>query len=211
MSSVLPFAPSARDDSEPFFWIRDVDDRGNTVDRRFVNAAYQKVGDFRRYRRNDLRDDAVRAELVEKAVYISSRAEKAAPVRDIPAYLFRTFMRLVDADISRENIVEHHETAKLDRLIAANRRSSVSELELAIARREVLDAMDEETRWACTRRLYGYEVQEIAAQLNISPDCLSTRLRRGIREAAGKLMRKGRGRQLAPEPVRVRRRECVPY
>jgi DNA-directed RNA polymerase specialized sigma24 family protein len=101
-------------------------------------------------------------------------------------------MRLVDARIDRENKVEQHETTRIDRLLSRNTGSTVSDIEVAIARREVLDAMDQETRWAWTRRLYGYEVQEIAAQLDISPDCLSTRLRRGIREAAEKLMRRGR-------------------
>lgn len=192
MSSVLPLVPSvAHDAPTPFFWIQSVDERGNPVDERYTAAAYQKVADFRRYRRMDLRDDAVRAELVEKAVYVASRAEKSEPVRDVSGYLFCTFMRLVDAYVERENKVELHETAKIDRFVSGA-ASDVAAMELAVARREVFDAMDEETRWAYTRRLYGYEVQEIAAELNITPDCLSTRLRRGMREAAGKLMRRGR-------------------
>jgi DNA-directed RNA polymerase specialized sigma24 family protein len=193
MSPVLPFEPSpTREALEPFFWIRNVDDRGNAVDQCFVDAAYQKVADFRRYRRNDLRDDAVRAEIVEQAVYRSSRAQKTEPVRDVPGYIFRTFMRLVDEHIGRENRLECHDAPKLDQLLQREGNSTVTDIETAIARREVLDAMDGETRWACTRRLCGYEVQEIAAELNISPDCLSTRLRRGIREAAEKLIRRGR-------------------
>lgn len=192
MSSVLPFdSPLPREALEPFFWIRTIDDRGNAVDQRFAEAAYQKVADFRRYRRNDLRDGAVRAELVEKAVYRSSRAQKSEPVRDISGYIFRTFMRLVDEHIGRDKRIECHDTPKLDQLGQREGSSAVEDIENFIAQREVLDAMDAETRWACTRRLCGYEVQEIAAHLNISPDCLSTRLRRGMREAAQKLIRRG--------------------
>jgi len=193
MSPVLPLDPSHTPEAlEPFFCIRGVDERGNVVDPKFVEAAYQKADDFRRYRRNDLRDDAVRAELIEQAVYRSSRAQKAEPVRDVAGYICRSFMRSVDEYIGRESRVQCHDVPKLDRLLQSETSSSVHEIEDSIARREVLDAMDPETRWACTRRLCGYEVQEIAAQLNITPDCLSTRLRRGFREAAEKLLLRGR-------------------
>jgi hypothetical protein len=90
-------------EDQPFFWIRSLDENGALVDNRFAQAAYEKIRDLRLYRAHELLDEAVRADLVEKAVYSASRAEKSEPVRDVKAYVFATFARLVDAQITKEH------------------------------------------------------------------------------------------------------------
>lgn len=185
MPSVVPPTSDLHPDtSRAFFWISPTDERGIPVDKRFADAAYRKANDLRRYRSRELRDDAIRANLVETAVYRCSRAEREEPLTDVAGYLFRTFKRLVDEWIVRDQRIQHHPDEQLDRY---NSPSSFVDVEEAVARREALDAMDPESRWAWERRLVGFQVQEIARELNITPDCLSTRLRRGMEQAAGRL------------------------
>ncbi len=181
----------------PFFWIPPVDEKGFEVDKLFEEAAYQKTRDLRLYRAQELLDEAVRAELVEKAVYAASRARKSEAVRDAKSYLFATFARLVDERITKERGLDHRPSPELAEFEAASARSKATtstDIEQSILRRQVLEAMSPEDRWIWERRLLGYEVQEIAAELNVSADCLSTRIRRGINEVA-KTLRLGRARQ----------------
>jgi DNA-directed RNA polymerase specialized sigma24 family protein len=53
-------------------------------------------------------------------------------------------------------------------------------VENAIVRREILDAMPAEDRCIWERRLLGYRVQQIAADMNVSPKCISMRMKRAI-------------------------------
>jgi DNA-directed RNA polymerase specialized sigma24 family protein len=166
-----------------FFWIRPVDENGFEVDRRFAEAAHQRARDLRAYRADELLDDAVRAELVEAAVYAASRATRNEPIRDPKRYLYTTFARLVDERIAKEAFLTHQPPEELDQL-SVPAASAPPNIERRILCDEILDAMEPEDRWAWERRVIGYEVQEIASELNVTADCLSTRMRRGLREAA---------------------------
>lgn len=166
-----------------FFWIPPVDENGFEVDKRFVDAAHSRARDLRAYRARELPDEAVRAELVEKAVYAASRAKRTEPVRDPKRYLLATFARLVDEYIARERFVDQQSPEEIDRLPLASDSASQS-IERRIFCDEILNAMDVQDRLAWERRVLGYEVQEIAAELNVTSDCLSTRMRRGLRQAA---------------------------
>ena len=168
-------------------WISRTDARGVPVDPRLVEAAYAKIDDLFRFRWSEFQDEARRLELIEAAVHRASRARKRSPVSDPAAYLFRTFSNLLDEEIERERRTLRGNTEFLENLPASRGSCPERDLHEQIHRRQILDAMDEETRWIWTRRLYGYQVQEIAAELNVTPDCLSTRLRRGLQQALGKL------------------------
>jgi hypothetical protein len=188
MSSAAPteFFYGLSGQERPFFWIRPVDEDGFPVDRQFAEAAYQKTRDLRLYRARELPDAAVRADLVERAVRAASRAEKTEPVRDAKSYVFATFVRLVDERIERERTVENVQPSKLDRRTASAGADS-SSIERDILKREALEAMRPEDRWVWERRLLGYHVEDIAAELGISAECLSTRITRGIRAVHARL------------------------
>ena len=174
-------APQAHD--QIFFWIHPVDEEGFEVDPRFVEAAHQRARDLRTYRGGELLDDAVRAELVETAVYAASRARRDDPVRDPKRYVFTIFARLVDERIAKDRLLTHQAPEELEQLSVASPVGPPS-IERRILCDEILDAMEPEDRWAWERRVLGYEVREIATELNVTADCLSTRMRRGLREAA---------------------------
>ena len=63
-----------------FFWVSPQDSRGNPVDEAFVRAAKSRIDAIRFYRADELRDEAVRANLIETAIYRSSRANREGVV-----------------------------------------------------------------------------------------------------------------------------------
>jgi DNA-directed RNA polymerase specialized sigma24 family protein len=187
-----PTAPARRSqnqrDGDPiFFWIRPVDESGKSVDEALIRVAYEKAGDFLRYRAAELRDEAIRADLVETAVYAVSNTGRTEGFRDVRGYLFAVFKRLVDQRIARDR--RENTQLPADRDGGPRIVSREPEIEGQVYNRELLDVMrevmDEKTIWAWERRMLGYRLEEIAAELNVSADTLSTRLRRG-RDAARK-------------------------
>jgi hypothetical protein len=185
-SASAEFLELYRRSANVFFWIHPVDEKGCNVDVRFAEAAYQKARDLRQYRAQELLDEAVRAELVEKAVYAVSRATKS-PILDVKAYVFTTFARLVDERISRDNRLGIEPTDRLEELPEPLTHTRPASLEDRVYRREVLDAMRPEDRELWERRMVGYQIEELAHELNVSPDCLSARARRGLEYALRKL------------------------
>jgi DNA-directed RNA polymerase specialized sigma24 family protein len=172
---------------ESSLWINPVDKTGKSVDQKFIDAAKLKAPDLMRYRARELRDGAVRLNLIEAAVHRASRARKREPVHDFGAYIFTVFTRLVDTKIEVEKRLVSVDADCLEDF-SAQQSDQDPGIDEAIHQGQILDAMEESTRWAWSRRLLGYEVQEIAAELNISADCLSTRMRRGLKAAAAKLL-----------------------
>ncbi len=187
------YLDTSQANDQVFFWIRPVDEDGFEVDKRFVEAAHKRARDLRAYRARELPDEAIRADLVEKAVYAASRANRNEPVRDPKRYLMAAFARLVDERIARERFVDQQAPEEIDQLPLAS-ESGPQSIERRIVCDQILNAMDVQDRLAWERRVLGYEVQEIAAELNVTADCLSTRMRRGLRQAA-RMLRLGAERQ----------------
>ena len=186
------------DPARIFFWIPPVDDKGFAVEKAFADAAYSKAQELRLYRWRELTDEAIRANLVESAVYAASRAQNTAPIEDPKGYVYTAFTRLVDRYISKQSVSRQTPESEIEQLPEAGiyaKSDSFGDLDDAILRSQILNAMSPEDRWPWERRLLGYEVQEIAAELKVSPDCLSTRMRRSAREAAQVLQLPARTRQ----------------
>jgi DNA-directed RNA polymerase specialized sigma24 family protein len=187
MSVALPFPD--KEDPQPSnrIWLKDVDGDGRTVDPRFIEAGYRKENEFFRYRSDKLRDKAIIANLIEEAVYRASRANNQKPLRDVGGYLFKVFSRLADREIARSPRAFSCETGSLDNLRGCPPEPHHHVLN-RIHVREILDAIEPDLRWAVERRILGYEVQEIASEIQISADCLSTRMRRGLKCALKRLL-----------------------
>jgi DNA-directed RNA polymerase specialized sigma24 family protein len=182
--------PSGVNRERIFFWIRPADDDGFHADQIFARAAYSKAQDLQSYRSRELTDDAIRADLVERAVYSASRTRSEDSVRDPNAYIFTIFARLIDEQILRDIAITAAEDSDLDRLHRSLARSNPEAFDSPdgkILLAQILDAMPHDDRAAWKLRLLGYEVQEIANELSISANCLSTRLRRGVAEAVRRL------------------------
>jgi DNA-directed RNA polymerase specialized sigma24 family protein len=161
-------------------WLNNVDPDGRSVDSRFIEAGYRKEEAFFRYRRDEMKDDAVIANLIEEAVYRASRARKREPVDDVDAYLFTVFANLADREIARAPRTVNIEPELLQNLHRAGSepaRHIINRIDIE----QLLGSMDQTLRWAIEMRTLGYEVQEIAGMIDISADCLSTRIRRGLK------------------------------
>jgi len=187
--SVAPPFPDRQDNHRPpnRIWIREVDPEGRPVDPRFIEAAYRKENDFFRYRGDELNDEAIKANLIEESVYRASKAEKTEPLRDVAGYLFKVFANLVDRELARAPRLVDSEPHILE-LLPASRCETGQQMIDNIYLHEILSEISPEIRWAIQRRNLGYEVQEIATELEISADCLSTRMRRGLKLALKRLL-----------------------
>ncbi len=166
--------------SDPRFllWVSPVDSQGLPADPMFLQAAERIGSDFCNYRSRDINDPSRALDLAERAVYLASRARKTRPVEDAVAYLFRTFTNLVDREIERAR-----RSVPLDEnLLHAIGRRRAAEPEAAMEKiitwRETLDSLDPTMQWVFWRLYWGFSVNEIAAQLGISPNTLSQRIRR---------------------------------
>ena len=163
-----------------FFWIPPVDSKGKPIDERLISGAYEKATDFLRYRARELRDEAVRANLVEQAVNASSVAARTEDFRDVKGYLFVAFKRLVDERIEKERrrdarIPDYYRSEGRLGRTAPNAEERVYNHEL----RDIIDlAIDKEMKWAWKQRMLGYTLEEIAPALKVSADTLSARMRR---------------------------------
>jgi DNA-directed RNA polymerase specialized sigma24 family protein len=186
-SASAEFLDLYRQSAHVFFWIHPVDEKGCKVGVRFAQAAYQKARDLRQYRAEELLDEAVRAELVEKAVYAVSRATGSFLILDAKAYVFTTFARLLDERIAKDNRLDVQTTARLEELPEPVSHTGPISLEDRVYRRQVLDAMRPEDRQLWEKRIVGYNLEELAQELNVTPDCISARARRGLEYALRKL------------------------
>ncbi|HEV2201414.1 MAG TPA: sigma-70 family RNA polymerase sigma factor [Bryobacteraceae bacterium] len=176
MLSELPRRYSS--DPRLLLWVSPVDAQGIPADPMFLEAAERIGSDFTKYRARDINDPSRALEFAERAVYLASRAKKRRPIEDAVAYLFRTFTNLMDREIER---TRRFVSLDDDLLRAIGRRSATepeAEMEKAITWREALDSLDPTMRWVLWRLYWGFSVNEIAAQLGISPNTLSQRISR---------------------------------
>ena len=97
---------------------------------------------------------------------------------DPAGYVYTTFKRLVDEWLARDRRIEYKPIEELDRVAGP---PTLVEAEAKVLRREALEALDEVSSYACARRVAGYQINEIADELKMSPDSLSARLRRATR------------------------------
>jgi DNA-directed RNA polymerase specialized sigma24 family protein len=171
-------------------WVSPIDEHHTPVHPDFLKAAGDIGLDFFLYRAAELNDDSRAMELAEKAVHRASRARKSRPVEDPVAYLFRTFSHLVDAELERSRRLQPLSDEMLN---AVGRRESgkpAAELDRLILWREVLESVDETTRWVLWRLRNGFSVNEIANDLGIPPNTLSKRLSRVRQDLKKKLDRR---------------------
>jgi DNA-directed RNA polymerase specialized sigma24 family protein len=189
----IPLLPN-RPDPHAFLWISPVDDENVPVDPVFLDAAYQIGIDFFLYRARELNDPARIPELVERAVHSASRARKRQPVRDPLGYLWCTFTRLVEHELSRARRFE----PLIEQAAVGCSRSSNPETELqqSLEWREILDQVDPTMRWVLWQLLWGYSIKEIAGRLGVKPDTLSKRLSRTREQLQRKLQKK----RIDPQP-----------
>jgi RNA polymerase sigma factor (sigma-70 family) len=188
MHAELPREGNA--DPKLVLWVSPIDDHHTPVDPDFLQAAGHIGLDFFLYRARELNDDSRAMELVESAVHRASRARKSRPVENPVAYLFRTFTHLVDKELERARRFQSLTDGLLNTVGERESEKPEIDLDRLILWREVLESVDETTRWVLWRLRNGFSINEIADALGIPPNTLSKRLSRVRRDLKKKLDRK---------------------
>jgi RNA polymerase sigma factor (sigma-70 family) len=187
-------SPRARGVSGVFL-LSSVDRLGRTINPLILAIALEVGPRAVKYADRLLGDEALALDLFEEAAAAVSEALKrkprdSAPVRDLAAYLFRTYLRKVGLTRNRQ--------ARLDQSLRdkARRASSASDLaqaEVALLFDEVMATYDKVTRQIVYRRMEGFSWKEIGTEFGLSTHAAEARFSRALAQAR-KFLRIGRSR-----------------
>src|SRR5262245_12211662 len=135
-----------------------------------------------------LRDRPAGMRLMHKAAAAVSRKLQEQPdqIRDLKAYLWTTFKRLISEEVENEN---RYQPLEPEKHLTNNHHGPSEALHDQILIDEVMAEMDPWTRTVFELRVLGYQFEEIAQMLKMRPNHLRSKFRKGIQ----KLSRRIRG------------------
>lgn len=171
--------------SHPFL-LNSIDRLGRKIDPAVLSVAKEIGPRAVPYAEKLLGDPALAISLFEEAAASVSEAieqKKSAggpSVRDLSAYLFRTFIRMVGEAKRKETILE--ESLK-DRAKTQISRSNLTRVEAALLLDEVMATCDRVTREIAFRRLEGFSWKEIGERYGISSHAAEARFSKALDHA----------------------------
>ena len=170
----------------PPFLLNEVDRLGRTITPEVLSVAREIGPRAVAYAENLIGDSAIAVTCLEEAAASVSAAvqEKqrtgAPAVRDIAAYLFRTFIHLIDKakqrEISFEEAVEEYGERQFT-------PTEEGRAETAVLINEIMAACDQASREIILLRLRDKSWDEIGRQFGISPYAAETRYRKALDRA----------------------------
>lgn len=177
-------SPRARSVSGTFF-LNSVDRLGRTIDPLVLAIAHEIGPRAVAYGERLLGDAALAINLFEESAAAVSgalgrRADDESPVRDLSAYLYRTFLRKVSLVRGKQ--------ARLERSLQNKARAQVLarqplQAETSLLFDEVMATYDSVTRQIVYRRLEGFSWKEIATEFGIATHAAETRYSRALTQA----------------------------
>ena len=167
------------------FLVHAVDRRGRAIDAAVLTVAEEVGPRAVAYADRLLVDTALALDLFEEAAASVTEAMKrkpadAPPVRDLAAYLYRTFLRKVNLARSKHVRIENSLRNKV-RIEHQQTRSLEPEISLLFD--EVMATYDRVTRDIIYRRLEGFSWKEIGTEFGILPHAAETRFSRALARA----------------------------
>lgn len=170
----------------PPFLLNEVDRLGRPIAPEVLSVAREIGPRAVAYAENLIRDPAIAVTCLEEAAASVSAAvqEKqrtgAPAVRDTAAYLFRTFIHLIDRakqrEISFEEAVEEYGERQFT-------PTEEGRAEIAVLINEIMATCDKVSRDIILLRLRDQSWGEIGSQLGISPSAAETRYRKALDRA----------------------------
>lgn len=154
-----------------------------------VYAASQRVWPQARERANRTlaENDAARAQtlLLKAAAQVTrARDERHARLRDLDAYLFKTFKRVLFAEAEKDDNRRRFERqAQLETEL----RGQAENVERRILLSEIVGLMDEWTRSVFEWLTLGYTFEEIGRRLDTDPKVVRNRFRRHLSRIARRI------------------------
>jgi hypothetical protein len=191
------------------FRLNSVDRHGRRIDPAVLAAAESVFARALEYGANLLGDSAVVTNTLEEvAATVSQQIARRdppgepAPIRNLPGYVFRAFVRQV-------NRLKSKELAVLDAAIAgqtlAQRLADPSrQLEMKVLVDECLAKFDFTERDMCWRRLEGFTWDEIGPVHGLSGHAAEVRFRNAVRAVKAKL---ARSRKILPPTAQTAKNE----
>ena len=133
-----------------------------------------------------LHDSVAGYRLLKQAVAAVSRLapERRAQIRDLPAYLFQTYKRLVLAELEKRNA---HSTRQLDDADLLRCPIDADRIDRDILIQELVGRMDPWSRDVFETLSLGYSFDEIGKALGRNPHVVRNRFRLAIRKLASRI------------------------
>ena len=177
-------SPRARGGSGSFV-IHSVDRLGRTIDPAVLAVAHDIGPRAVAYAERLLADTALVMNLFEESAGAVSEALKrrpkgSSPVRDLSAYLYRTFLRKVSLVRDKRTRLEKSLHNKAE---TQSRIRQPLQAEISLLFNEVMASYDEVTRQIISRRLEGFSWKEIATEFGIETHAAETRYSRALAQA----------------------------
>ena len=135
-----------------------------------------------------LRDAAAGQQLLMKACALVTRKRTSAPdtIANLPAYLYRTWQRLLLAELEKENGHRQRDAARLAAAVE-NLTRSTAELERRILLQQIIRQMDDWTRRVFEYLTLGFSYEEIAAELGGNGHAIRVKYDRQLKALAQRL------------------------
>lgn len=186
------------------FRLNSVDRHGRQIDPAVLAAAEAVFPRALDYGMNLLGDAAVVANTLEEVAatvsQLTARRDppcEPAPIRNLPGYVFRAFVRQVNRLKSKELAVL--DTAVTGQTLAQRLADPSRQLEMRILVDECLAQFDFVERDMCWRRLEGFSWDEIGPVHGLSGHAAEVRFRNAVRAVRAKLARSRKPLQRATE------------
>jgi hypothetical protein len=176
------------------FRLNSVDRHGRQIDPAVLAAAETVFPRALEYGTNVLGDTAVVANTLEEVAATVSQLiarrdppGEPAPIRNLPGYVFRAFVRQVNRLKSREVAVL--DAAIVGQTLAQRLADPSRQLEMKVLVKECLAQFDFTERDMCWRRLEGFTWDEIGPAHRLSGHAAEVRFRNAVRAVKAKLAR----------------------
>jgi DNA-directed RNA polymerase specialized sigma24 family protein len=170
-------------------WLRDPDPDGHPLNPIIKDLAYGKEPEIAAYRASEMRDEAEVANLLEDAVYRTSKVANTRQISDPAGYLYRTYANLVDQTL-RRTIQAFGLGNQVLAEMAISSHDTEQTLVKRLTRQNLIALMDEKEQHLWERHILGYEIRELAAEAGQDADYLGKRLRRAAERALRRLLLK---------------------
>lgn len=173
------------------FWISAVDRLGRAIDPAVLAAAEEIGPRAVLYGERLLHDSASATNLLEEAAATVSLAIKLkgdvgpGRVRNLQAYIFRAFVRLVNKTRRKDLFLSNH--GALNPAVCSNVRDVSEDMELRVLVTEFLSRCDPVTRDMFYRRMQGFSWKEIARAHGISTHAAESKFSQALRRVRTKL------------------------
>jgi DNA-directed RNA polymerase specialized sigma24 family protein len=180
--------------SSPRFLLNSVDLSGREILPTVLSVANRIAPKAIPYAERLLGDPAIAINLFEQAAASVSEAVKTkqasgAVVRDLAAYLFRTYMRLVSQTKRKDPILQESLDAEAENQIS---QGDLARAEAALLLDEIMAVCDRLTREIAFRRIEGLSWKEIGAHYGISGHAAEARFGKALDHARKRLKIQGR-------------------